>query len=341
MIAVDHLTKRYGTVAAVDGLGFEVRQPNGLAIARRAVVLAGRCGTGDDRYSRRVSSRGRRGPGWPARTLGRWLALRCSQAPDGRTYQRRRADAPMAAAGLGVLVVCGVLVANRTVLGTDVAVFRRVNHWPGWLYPPMWTVELSGVIGALPLVAAAAALLRRLRLAAATLLKVWLEAVAKMVVQRDRPAETLPDVILRGQYAAHGLSCPSAHAMVIFAITALVAPTSKASERSCLGRWPPRSACHGCTLGRTSPWTSPRGRAWACSSGARRTWYSACPAPAPPAPADNGEMVPCPSTPETSPPAPSPAGSRCVIPAVGTGGIGTETASAAPSGCPAWPTLNP
>ena len=102
----------------------------------------------------------------------------------------------MAAAGLGVLVVCGVLVANRTVLGTDVAVFRRVNHWPGWLYPPMWTVQLSGVIGALPLVAAA------------TLLKVWLEAVAKMVVQRDRPAETLPDVILRGQSAAHGLGCP-------------------------------------------------------------------------------------------------------------------------------------
>ena len=133
----------------------------------------------------------------------------------------------MAAAGLGVLVVCGVLVANRTVLGTDVAVFRRVNHWPGWLYPPMWTVQLSGVIGALPLVAAAAALLRRLRLAAATLLKVWLEAKAKTVVQRDRPAETLPDVILRGQSAAHGLSCPPGHAMVIFAITALVAPYFK------------------------------------------------------------------------------------------------------------------
>ena len=227
MIAVDHLTKRYGTVAAVDGLGFEVRQPNGLAIARRAVVLAGRCGTGDDRYRRRVGSRGRRGRAGRAQTLGRWLALWWSQAPDGRTYQRRRADAPMAAAGLGVLVVCGVLVANRTVLGTDVAVFRRVNHWPGWLYPPMWTVQLSGVIGALPLVAAAAALLRRLRLAAATLLKVWLEAVAKMVVQRDRPAETLPDVILRGQSAAHGLSCPSGHAMVIFAITALVAPYFK------------------------------------------------------------------------------------------------------------------
>jgi hypothetical protein len=50
----------------------------------------------------------------------------------------------------------------------------------------MWVVQLSGVIGALPLVAAAAAFLRRFRLAAAlaaaTLLKVWLESVAKMLV---------------------------------------------------------------------------------------------------------------------------------------------------------------
>jgi membrane-associated phospholipid phosphatase len=163
--------------------------------------------------------------------LGRWLARWWFQTPDGRAYRRRRADVLMAAAGLGVVVVCGVLVANRTLVGTDVAVFRRINHWPGWLYPPMWTVQLSGVIGALPLVAAAAVLWRRLRLAVAlavaTLLKVSLEAVAKMFVQRDRPAETLPDVILRGQSAASGLSFPSGHAMVIFAITALVAPYFK------------------------------------------------------------------------------------------------------------------
>ncbi len=166
-----------------------------------------------------------------ARRLGRLLTLWWSQTPGGRVYRRRRADAVMAAAGLGVVVVCGVLVANRTVVGTDVAVFRRINHWPGWLYPPMWTVQLSGVIGALPLVAAAALLWRRLRLAVAlavaTLLKVSLEAGAKMFVQRDRPAETLPDVILRGQSAASGLSFPSGHAMVIFAIAALVAPYFK------------------------------------------------------------------------------------------------------------------
>src|ERR1035437_593163 len=90
MIAVDHLTKRYGTVAAVDGLGFEVRQPNGLAIARRAVVLAGRCGTGDDRYSRRGGSRafgaGQRN-GLPLARRAVVLAGRCGTGDD--RYSRR------------------------------------------------------------------------------------------------------------------------------------------------------------------------------------------------------------------------------------------------------------
>jgi membrane-associated phospholipid phosphatase len=174
---------------------------------------------------------GKAGGAGGARKLGRRLIRWWFQTPDGRTYQRRRADAFVAAAGLGLVVVCGALVASRLVVGADVAVFRRINHWPGWLYPPMWTVQLSGVIGALPLVAAAAALLRRLRLgaalAAAALLKVSLEAAAKTFVQRDRPAETLSDVILRGQAAARGLSFPSGHAMVIFAIVALVTPYFK------------------------------------------------------------------------------------------------------------------
>jgi undecaprenyl-diphosphatase len=173
--------------------------------------------------------------------------------------------------GLGVMVMCGVLVANQLVAGTDVAVFRQINHWPEWLNPPMWTVQLSGVIGALPLAAAGAALLKRLRLAAAlttaTLLKPWLEAVAKTLVQRDRPAETLPDVILRGNSAAHGLSFPSGHAMVIFAIATLVAPYFRGWWQ--VLPWPPLSACPGCTSARIFPWTSSRERAWAHSSGAR------------------------------------------------------------------------
>lgn len=170
-----------------------------------------------------------------ARTLSRWLTRWWFRAPDGRVYQRRRADVLVAAAGLGVVIVCGVLVANQFVVGPDVALFHRINHWPGWLYPPMWVVQLSGVIGALPLLAAAAALLRRFRLAAAlaaaALLKVSLEAVAKTFVQRGRPAETAPDVILRGNSAAHGLSFPSGHAMVIFAIAALVTPYLKGWQK--------------------------------------------------------------------------------------------------------------
>ena len=188
MIAVDHLTKRYGTVAAVDGLGFEVRQPNGLAIARRAVVLAGRCGTSDDRYSRRVGSRGRRGPGWPGADAGQVagpVVVPGPGRPDVPAQTSRRADSHRRARRAGRVRGAG---REPDDPGHGYGRVPPGQSLAGWLYPPMWTVQLSGVIGALPLVAAAAALLRRLRLAAATLLKVWLEAVAKMVVQRDRPA---------------------------------------------------------------------------------------------------------------------------------------------------------
>ena len=90
-----------------------------------------------------------------ARKLGRWLTRWWFRAPDGRVYQRRRADVLVAAAGLGLVIVCGVLVANRLLASPDVALFHRINHWPGWLYPPMSVVQLSGVIGAPPLLAAA------------------------------------------------------------------------------------------------------------------------------------------------------------------------------------------
>src|SRR5207302_7312704 len=77
------------------------------------------------------------------RKLGRWLTRWWFRAPDGRVYQRRWADVLVPAAGLGLVIVCGVLVANQVVVGTDVALFHRINHWPGWLYPPMWVVQLS------------------------------------------------------------------------------------------------------------------------------------------------------------------------------------------------------
>ena len=60
--------------------------------------------------------------------LGRWLTRWWFRAPDGRVYQSRRAGVLVAAAGLGVVIVCGVLVANRHVAGTDAALYHRINH---------------------------------------------------------------------------------------------------------------------------------------------------------------------------------------------------------------------
>jgi hypothetical protein len=57
----------------------------------------------------------------PGSRLTRWWF----RAPDDRAYRHRRAGALVAAAGLGVVTVCGVLVANRLVAGTDVPCSRR------------------------------------------------------------------------------------------------------------------------------------------------------------------------------------------------------------------------
>ena len=189
-----------------------------------------------------------------ARKLGRWLTRWWYRAPDGRVYQRRRADVLLAAAGLGVVIVCGVLVANRLVVGPDVALFHRINHWPGWLYPSMWVVQLSGIIGAPPLLAAAAALLRRFRLAAAlvaALLKVSLESVAKTFVQRGWPAETVPDVIYPceitpRQRPGAGLMKDAVPAVVpvievdaVFAVATARSPSHTGNSTTWLPHWLP------------------------------------------------------------------------------------------------------
>jgi membrane-associated phospholipid phosphatase len=164
----------------------------------------------------------------------RGLARAWRQAPDGSAYHRRQADAIAALAGLAIFAVCAALVVSDAIAGFDTALFRWVNHWPGWLYPPMWVVQLCGVIGAAVLLAALAALLRMFRLAvalaAAVLLKASVEAAVKTFVHSYRPAQTIPDVILRRGAAAHGLSFPSGHAMVVFAVAALVTPYL-------VGRW--------------------------------------------------------------------------------------------------------
>ena len=138
---------------------------------------------------------------------------------------RVRRDLLVLLASLAVFAVCAAVVADGRVGPAERAVFHAVNGLPAWLYRPMLLFQYLGVL-AMPLVVAAGALaLRRWRLAAALLLvvplKLALERVAKLLVERERPGTTVPDAILHGVPSA-GLSFVSGHAIITFAIAGLL-----------------------------------------------------------------------------------------------------------------------
>jgi membrane-associated phospholipid phosphatase len=156
---------------------------------------------------------------WPWRSKSRGEAA--GQGP-GRRIGR---DLIVLAASLAVFAGCAVIAANGRVGPAERAVFHAINGLPGWLYRPMLAAQYLGVLG-MPLIFAAGALVwRRWRLAAALVLvvplKLVLEQVAKLLVQRQRPGTTVPDAILRGVPHA-GLSFTSGHAIITFAIAGLL-----------------------------------------------------------------------------------------------------------------------
>jgi undecaprenyl-diphosphatase len=140
----------------------------------------------------------------------------------------RRADVVRSAIGLAVLIISGALVHGRLLTSAESAVLLFVNGWPEWFHRPMWFLQLAGVIVAAPVVAAGATVLRRYRLAVALVaaagLKIWLERVVKMVVERQRPGVLEPEAILRGDVAHQGLSFVSGHAILVLAMAALISP---------------------------------------------------------------------------------------------------------------------
>jgi len=130
----------------------------------------------------------------------------------------------------GLLLVAGCCLVARTgqVPGWERQVFRAVNGLPGWLYRPMWLMQLAGVLATPLLVAFGAVLWRRWRLAAALVLLAPLKLVVEMrilkvLVERGRPGQNEPGAILRNVPPA-GLSFPSGHAIVAFGIATLLAP---------------------------------------------------------------------------------------------------------------------
>jgi membrane-associated phospholipid phosphatase len=139
---------------------------------------------------------------------------------------RIRRDVVVIVVSLAVFAVCAVVAADGRVGPVERALFHAVNGLPAWLYRPMLAFQYLGVL-AMPLVVAAGALVfRRWRLAGALVLvvplKLGLERVVKLLVERERPGTTVPDAILRGVHPA-GLSFVSGHAIITFAIAGLLA----------------------------------------------------------------------------------------------------------------------
>jgi membrane-associated phospholipid phosphatase len=139
---------------------------------------------------------------------------------------RVRRDVVVIVASLTVFAICAVVAADGQVGPVERAAFHAINGLPDWLYQPMLLFQYLGVL-AMPLIVAVGALaFRRWRLAAALVLvvplKLALERVVKLLVQRERPGTTVPDAILRGVHPA-GLSFVSGHAIITFAIAGLLA----------------------------------------------------------------------------------------------------------------------
>lgn len=148
----------------------------------------------------------------------------------GLRYVRRRADAWAVLGGLVVLAVCMFIVRSGEVGSVEEAVFHAVNGLPDFLQAPVWLFQVPGIM-VFPLLAAlVAVLLRRYRLAAAIALSVPIKLllerwVVKVLVERQRPGTSVSDAILRDASPA-GLSFPSGHAVLAFALAGLLAPYS-------------------------------------------------------------------------------------------------------------------
>jgi undecaprenyl-diphosphatase len=150
--------------------------------------------------------------------------------------------AGLATSAFGALVLTGSVLAARgpVIPAWEQRTFRAINRLPGWFFVPLWPVMQLGNLA----VGTAAGLAvawwaGELPVAIAVLLAAGLKLVAERLIRRritshlparQRPGTSQPDPVLRGgDVPAQGMSFPSGHAVLIAAITCVLAPV--------LGTW--------------------------------------------------------------------------------------------------------
>jgi membrane-associated phospholipid phosphatase len=143
----------------------------------------------------------------------------------------------LASAALGALVLASSVLAARgaEIPAWEQRVFRAINGLPRWLFVPLWPVMQLGNLAvgtAAGMVVALAA--GELPVAIGVAVAAGLKLVAERVIRqritthlpaRQRPGTSQPHAILRGRdVPSSGWSFPSGHAVLIAAITLVVAP---------------------------------------------------------------------------------------------------------------------
>jgi undecaprenyl-diphosphatase len=145
-----------------------------------------------------------------------------------RAAIRRRGDALAGLAGLVLFVPCAVVASDGTVGPVELAVFHAVNGLTEALSPAMQGVQWLGVLAVGPIVAAAAALTRRWRLALACLLvtveKLVAERIIWQLVERSRPGTTISDAVVRGDTPMAGASFVSGHVVLLTGLAWVLTP---------------------------------------------------------------------------------------------------------------------
>ena len=169
---------------------------------------------------------------WTPGMTTRVLSTRAAVRPGGKAadrhpvIQRHPVDLVRVLLGLSIFGI-GFLVAQRGQLSVfERDVFRIVNDLPEIVLPVVWTVMQLGNVLAVPVVAGAAALAGRFRMARDLLVSGLLAYVAadlvKSVVGRERPAGLLDVNLLDGNVT--GIGFISGHAAVAAALATAAVP---------------------------------------------------------------------------------------------------------------------